>query len=154
RAPEPSRINLSGSQLTQIKVEPVALAPAVDVVNATGTVEFNGDRMARILAPVAGQVQNLRVNVGDIVRQGDVLFELSSREVAAAIGDHLTAHKDLDLAEKTHAMTKDLFDHQAASRISLQQAESELAKTRSRVQQTEEAIRVLGIDVELADREG
>ena len=62
---------------------------AGDVIHATGTVEFNADRMARILSPVAGQVQNLRLNVGDDVRQGETLFSLSSREVAAAVADHL-----------------------------------------------------------------
>ena len=143
----PGRVRLTAEQLAQIRVEPLATAAAPDTISATGAVEFNGDRTARILAPVAGQVQNLRVNVGDVVHQGDVLFELSSREVAATIGEHLASHKDLDLAEKTFAMTKDLFDHQAASRIALQQSENDLAKARARVQQTEEAIRVLGVDV-------
>ena len=75
-----------------------------------------------------------------------MLFVLSSREVAAAIADHLASHKDLELAEKTYAMTKDLFEHQAASRIALQQAESELAKAQSKVLQTEEILQVLGLD--------
>ena len=44
-------------------------------------------------------------------------------------------------------MTKDLYEHQAASRMALQQAESDLAKNRGKVQQTEEAMRVLGLDV-------
>jgi cobalt-zinc-cadmium efflux system membrane fusion protein len=102
--------------------------------------------MARILSPVSGQVQGLRINVGDAVRQGDTLFVLSSREVAAAVADHLASHKDLDLSEKTFAMTKDLFEHQAASRIALQQSENDLAKARAKVAQTEEVLRVLGFD--------
>jgi RND family efflux transporter MFP subunit len=43
-------------------------------------------------------------------------------------------------------MTKDLFEHQAASHMSLQQSESELAKAKARVQQTEEILQVLGLD--------
>jgi len=71
---------------------------------------------------------------------------LSSRDVAAAVADHLSAQKDLDLSEKTFAMTKDLFDHQAASRIALQQSESDLAKAHAKVTQTEEVLRVLGFE--------
>src|SRR5947209_15395168 len=43
-------------------------------------------------------------------------------------------------------MTKDLFDHQAASRISMQQSENDLAKAHAKVAQSEEVLRVLGFD--------
>ena len=42
-------------------------------------------------------------------------------------------------------MTQDLFDHQAASKIALQQALNDLAKARSRVARNEEALRALGL---------
>ena len=148
-ASAPSRdpaVRLDESQRAQIAVEVLSTQPIDDVIHATGTVEFNADRMARILSPVSGQVQSLRLNVGDTVRQGDTLFVLSSREVAAAVAEHLAAQKDLDLSEKTFAMTQDLFDHQAASRISLQQSENDLAKARAKVAQSEEVLRVLGFD--------
>jgi cobalt-zinc-cadmium efflux system membrane fusion protein len=102
--------------------------------------------MARILAPVSGQVARLDARVGDAVRARQVVLLIDSREVAAAIAEHLESHRDLDLAEKTYAMTRDLFDHQAASRIALEQAASELTKARGRVARTEESLRVLGLD--------
>jgi len=145
--PGEARIRLAESQITQITIEELSTQAPGDVIRATGTVEFNGDRMARILPPAPGQVQGLRVTVGDDVRQGDTLFVLSSREVAGAIADHLASHKDLELSEKTYAMTQDLFDHQAASRMSLRQAENDLAKAKAKVAQTEEILRVLGFDV-------
>jgi len=145
------RVVLNAEQFAQVRTETLQPGRQTDVINATGTVEFNGDRTSRILPPVSGQVQNLHANVGDVVRQGDVLFEIRSRDVTAAIGDHLSAHKDLDLSEKTYVMEKDLFEHQAASKIALQQAESDLAKNRQKVQQTEEALRVLGVDVSMVD---
>src|SRR5262249_42774905 len=113
---------------------------------ATGAVEFNADRVAKVLPPVAGQVQDLAANVGDTVRRRNVLFVLSSREVAAAIADHAASRADLEVAEKTFAMTQDLFEHQAASRIALQQSAGELAKAQSKVAQAEEVLHVLGLD--------
>jgi len=141
-----SGVHLTASQLDRVHIEELSADAAAGSLKATGTVEFNADRMAKILPPVSGQVQNLAVKVGDAVRKSDVLFVLSSREVAAAVADHLTSHRDLELAEKTFAMTQDLFEHQAASRIALQQSESELAKARSKVTQTEEVLEVLGLD--------
>ena len=138
-------VRLDMSQLKQVRVEELSTHAPEDTIRTTGTVEFNADRMAKIIAPVSGQVRDLAVNVGDHVSQDGVLFVLNSREVAAAIADHLASHKDLDLAEKTLAMTQDLFDHQAASHMSLQQSENEAAKARARVQQTEEVLQVLGL---------
>jgi cobalt-zinc-cadmium efflux system membrane fusion protein len=150
-AAENPRVRLDPSQLKQVHIEELSTHAPADTIKATGTVEFNADRMARILPPVAGQVQGLTLNVGDPVRKNDVLFILSSREVAAAIADHLAAHKDLDFAEKTFAMTQDLYEHQAASRIALQQSESELAKAKAKVRQSEEVLQVLGLDAEAAE---
>jgi membrane fusion protein, heavy metal efflux system len=141
-----STVRLSTSQLAQVHIEAVSSGTLDSAIRTTGIVEFNADRMARILPPVAGQVRDLAVNVGDTVVKDAVLFVLSSREVAAAIADHRASHKDLELAEKTYAMTQDLFEHQAASRIAQQQAESDLAKAKAKVLQTEEVLQVLGLD--------
>jgi membrane fusion protein, heavy metal efflux system len=145
-APAGHGVHLTASQLAFVHIDQLSADAAAGAIKATGTIEFNADRMAKILPPVSGQVQNLAVNVGDAVRKSDVLFVLSSREAAAAVADHLTSHKDLELAEKTFAMTQDLFEHQAASRSALQQAESELAKARSRVTQADAVLEVLGLN--------
>jgi cobalt-zinc-cadmium efflux system membrane fusion protein len=113
-----------------------------------GKVQFDEDRLARILPPLAGQIVDLRVKVGDVVRKRQPLCAISSREAATAVGEHMESRKDLELAEKTYAMTQDLFDHEAASKIALQQAVNDLAKARSRVARNEEALRVLGLSAE------
>jgi cobalt-zinc-cadmium efflux system membrane fusion protein len=146
-----SGVHLDASQLKQIRIEELSPGSRPSTIKATGTIEFNADRMAKLLPPVSGQVQDLAVNSGDTVRSNDVLFVLSSREAAAAVADHLASHKDLELAQKTFAMTKDLYEHQAASRMALEQSESELAKARSKVKQTEEVLEVLGLDPDAED---
>ena len=57
------------------------------------------------------------------------------------------APRDLDLAEKTLAMTQDLYDHQAASKISLQQAQNDVDKETARLRQSEQSLRVVGVDM-------
>ena len=83
-----------------------------------------------------------------------MLFSIKSREVASLVADYLQSQRDLDLAQKTYDMNKDLFEHQAASRISFQQAENDLAKAKTNVARGEEALRVLGIDPKEAARDG
>jgi cobalt-zinc-cadmium efflux system membrane fusion protein len=139
-------VTLDEAQLQQVRLEELSTKAPDDAIKATGMVEFDGDRTAKLLPPVPGQVQSLSVRVGDAVHKDDVLFVLSSREVAAAVADHLAAHKDVELAEKTHARTQDLFEHQAASRMALEQSEAELGKARSKALQAEESLQAIGLD--------
>src|SRR5213078_3787394 len=107
-----------------------------------------------VLAPLPGQVLDFKLRVGDTVQKDQVLFSIKSREIASLVTDYIESQRDQDLAEKTYNMTKDLFDHQAASRISMQQAESDLAKTKAHVARSDEALRVLGIDPSVAVKDG
>jgi cobalt-zinc-cadmium efflux system membrane fusion protein len=131
--------------LASIKVQAIGEGDSVRALTIAGKVQFDEDRVARVLAPLSGQVVGLHVKVGDTVRRGETLCALSSREAAAAAGEHIESKKDLELAEKNAAMTQDLFEHEAASRIALQQSQNDLAKARARVARTEEALRVLGV---------
>ncbi len=137
--------------MARIKLMPLQKRALTQVLTATGKVQCNEDHMSRVIAPVTGQVLQLSVKVGDSVRKGETLLYLNSREAAAALTEHLESHKDLDLAEKTYVMTKDLYEHQAASGIALQQAESDLAKAKARVARTEETLQVFGLEPSEAD---
>jgi len=136
---------LDDKMLANIRTQEVRSQELPMLLTTTGKVQFNEDRIARVLAPASGQVLSLHVKVGDPVKKGETLFYINSREAAAAITEHLESHKDLQLAEKTHAMTLDLFQHQAASVMAL-------AKARAHVARTEESLRVLGLDVDRSER--
>jgi len=144
----PADLAMDDDALRSIKVEPLVERPVSRTLQVPGKVQFDEDRVAHLLAPLSGQIVNLRAKVGDAVQKGEPLFAINSREAASAVGEHAESHKDLELAEKTSAMTEDLFNHQAASRIALQQAQSDLAKARSRVARNEQALRLLGLNSE------
>jgi len=138
-------VRIDPSMVSALHVETVNLHTVSRILRATGKVQFDESRLSRVLAPVTGQVTGLTASVGDRVRKGDPIFYLNSRDAAVALEDNLVAHHDLDLAEKTLTMTQDLFDHQAASRIALQQAQNDVAKTHLRVDRTEAALAAIGV---------
>jgi cobalt-zinc-cadmium efflux system membrane fusion protein len=144
--PNDAVVVLEAGMMRNIKIEQLKenLLPAT--LTATGKVNFNEDQMARILAPVPGQVITLQARVGDSVAKGQALFYINSRDVAAAISEHLENRKDLELAEKNYALTKDLYEHQAASQVSLQQADSDLAKAKARAARSQNVLQVLGLN--------
>jgi membrane fusion protein, heavy metal efflux system len=147
-AASPADLTLDASALHSIAVETIAEHQVPRTLTVAGKVQFDEDRLAHVLAPLAGQVVDLHVKVGDVVRKGQPLCAISSRDATAVVGEHSESHKDLELSEKTAAMTQDLFDHEAASKIALQQAQSDLAKARARVARNDQALRLLGLQSE------
>jgi len=147
-AASPADLTVDASALHSIAVETIAERQVPRTLTVAGKVQFDEDRLAHVLAPLAGQVVDLHVKVGDVVRKAQPLCAISSRDATAVVGEHSESHKDLELAEKTAAMTQDLFDHEAASKIALQQAQSDLAKARARVARNDQALRLLGLQSE------
>ena len=100
---------MSHRRRTRCEPSPWSRSPSAScrrTLNVAGKVQFDEDRLAHVLAPLAGQVVDLRVKVGDVVQKGQTLCAINSREATAAIGEHVESHKDLELAEKTTAMTR------------------------------------------------
>ena len=96
-------IVLEPEKLSSITVGAVTARELPRSLTLAGKVQFDEDRVARILAPVPGQVVGIHAKVGDVVRKGQTICAISSREAAAAIAEHAESHKDLDLARKTLA---------------------------------------------------
>jgi cobalt-zinc-cadmium efflux system membrane fusion protein len=135
----------------EVRVEAVASTQLSATLKAYGKIQFNEDHTGVVLAPLPGLVSRLSVKVGDGVRKSDPLFMVSSREITAAVGDYIDSRKDLELSEKTFAMTKDLYENHAAAAIALRQAENDQAKARGRVARTMSALKALGVDLQGED---
>ena len=145
---DPDTVEVDQAMLANIRIEAAKEQALPRLLTATGKVQFNEDKTARVLAPLPGQLLDLNLRVGDPVTKDQILFSIKSREVAALVSDYQQSQRDRDLAEKTFNMTKDLFEHQAASKVSYQQAEADLTKAQSQVARSEESLRVLGLDPE------
>src|SRR5436190_16497017 len=72
-------VTLDEPMMKNITVEELKEKSLPQVLTTTGKVQFNEEQMARILAPVSGQVQQLHIKVGDTVKAGAVLFFIHSR---------------------------------------------------------------------------
>ena len=89
-----------------VKVDTVAERSIARTLTVGGKVQFDEDRVAHVLAPLAGQIVDVRVKIGDQVGKGQQLCAIGSRDAAAAAAEHVESHKDLELAEKTSAISE------------------------------------------------
>jgi len=76
----------------------------------TGTVSLNTDRFVRVVSRIPGVVREVRKNLGDTVRAGEVMAVIDSRELADAKGGYLAATERVALTADTFQREKDLWE--------------------------------------------
>ena len=67
-----------------VDVEPVSRAPIVESVSATGEIRYDETRIARLAARANGTVWRVDKQVGDVVREGELLALIDSADVGKA----------------------------------------------------------------------
>ena len=73
---------------TQMKLKAVHSSNVPHVVSLPGTVEADPTRTVDIIPPLTGRLVSIRVNLGDVVKPGQVLAVINSPDLAQAYSDH------------------------------------------------------------------
>ena len=132
----------------------------VEELVAPGKVEFNPNRVSRVLPPVAGRVKRVLVKLGDSVTEGQTVVVIESAEAGLALvgltearAEERPAAVTLARAERDLARLRELNANKAAplKDVVNAEAEVELAKSALGLGQagTEEALHrlePLGLD--------
>src|SRR5262249_33232947 len=84
-----------------IDVRPAIVAPVVETIAGNGEVTYDQTRVARLSSRVAGTVWRVDRQVGDLVKQGDILALIDGAEVGKAKADFLHAFAQVDLKTRT-----------------------------------------------------
>ncbi|MEZ5984607.1 MAG: efflux RND transporter periplasmic adaptor subunit [Hyphomonas sp.] len=146
-----------------VKLDAAAAAEAGIVVIAaeTGTLaetlslpaelRFDADRVARVAAPVSGLVSRLDKGEGDIVRRGERLALLSSRELAELKADFLTAKSAENLAASSLAREERLFADKITSESDLDAARAALVSARVAREAVENKLHAVGVSDAVLD---
>jgi cobalt-zinc-cadmium efflux system membrane fusion protein len=144
----PLRFAPDSPQLRQIRVEPATSVevPLAEVV-APGRLQIDPNRISRLAMPVPGRVASVAVRLGDSVKQGQALLAIESPEVEAAVSEayradavHNQARAELDKARADLSRISDLFEHGAAPKKDVLNAEAELARAQSGLEESAAAV--------------
>lgn len=114
--------------LRTVKVQKERFAPSVDV---SGTVTFNKNRWAQLAARGEGVIGEVKVDVGDEVRAGQVLISLSSPGVSAEQARIASGRARVSAAQAAVEREKGLVAKGISPRQVLEQAEAELSSAQS-----------------------
>ena len=116
-----------------IRTEPVRYRTIVVSAEATGVVE--PVNVVEVKSKASGQINQMTVETGSDVRQGDLLVQLDTRDVdqqyVQAKGDRDAAKSRLDVAMQTRQRQRELFEQRVITEQEFQQglADSSSAQT-------------------------
>jgi cobalt-zinc-cadmium efflux system membrane fusion protein len=139
-------VTLTGAQVKEFGVETGMAGPGklrVEIV-LPGEVTLNADRVGHVVPRVQGVVREVRKNLGDNVRRGEVMAVLESRELADSTAALLAARERVNLAQSNFAREEQLWRKKISAEQDFIQAKIVLAESGIALRNTEQKLRALG----------
>ncbi|WP_437723524.1 efflux RND transporter periplasmic adaptor subunit [Sorangium sp. So ce861] len=116
-AHEEGKVKLSPEALNNARLKILTAGPGkvADTVSLPGEVALNAETLAHVTPRVSGTAREVRKQLGDTVKKGDVLAILDSREFAELQRELLTAKERLELAEANFNREEALWKEKIAA---------------------------------------
>ena len=138
------RVPAAKAQQLGIKVEVARAGILQTSLTLPGTIALNADRQVHVVSRIPGIVQEIRKQLGDAVRAGEVMAVIDSRELADTKAVYLAARERVTLAETTFAREKDLWEKKISPEEDYLKAKQALAEVRIELQVAAQKLRALG----------
>ncbi len=144
-------IPLSAEQILAAGIKVAAVGPGqlAREVSVPGKIVAAADRMAQIVPKVGGTVTEARKNLGDIVKKGEILALIESREMAEAVADYLAAKRAEELALTTFNREKGLWDKKITAEQDYLSARNAHQESKIKLDLSKQKLRALGQDGEI-----
>jgi len=145
-------IDLSDTQLSAVKVEPVAEHDFPRNKEAVGSIDFNEELSVQVFTPYAGRIIGLFASVGDDVKKGQTLFTIDSPDLLSAESTLIAAAGVLQMTTRNLARLKELYTTRAVSQRDFDQGISDQQTAEGNLRAGRDAVRLFGKTNEEIDR--
>jgi cobalt-zinc-cadmium efflux system membrane fusion protein len=137
------KFQVTDTLLNSLLIDTVKEASALSQINLTGSIAPDENKTVKIFPMVSGVAQDVHVQLGDVVSQGQTLAIMKSAEMAGFTKDYISAEADVRSAKRTFESTQDLYKSGLASQKDFEQAQSDYQKA---VAESKRAEAVIGIN--------
>lgn len=134
-----AQINAAG--ITLLKAAPQTIHT---VVTLPGEIRFNEDKTAQVVPLLGGEVQAVLVDIGGMVKRGQVLAVIASTELSDQRSQMLTAEKRLAVARTTFVREKALWEEKISAEQDYIQARQAMQEAEIALNNTQQKLRALG----------
>jgi cobalt-zinc-cadmium efflux system membrane fusion protein len=136
----------------RLVVETVATQPLRRPLDAPAVVEADPARTARVLPPLGGRIVDLKVELGDRVKEGQALAVIDSPDLAQAYDDDARAQSARDLANKAFDRQRGVTGIGAGAEKDLDAAHDTLTQAEAEYRRTQARLKALGQYADVKER--
>ena len=111
------------SLFKSLVIDTVKTSPISDATKFSGVVDFDADKVVNVFPLITGNVQDIKVILGDYVHKGQVLGVIKSAEIANYNSALITAKATVKLTERQLSQQKSLYGSGLASQVDVASAE-------------------------------
>lgn len=143
-------IQLNEIQLTAVKLAKVSQQEFEQSRRAVGTIEFNQNKLVTVFPHYQGRILEARQNLGDFVKEGDILFTIQSPDLLAAVSNLIALSGTSILQRKNLERAKTLVKTNAISQQQADQVTSDQQSAEGAMKVARDNLRTFGkSDVEI-----
>jgi len=148
------QLNSKSIEAANLKSEEVSLRSLKNILQVPGKVRFNENKLAHVGSRVPGKIDEVVVNLGEKVKEGDSLAVIDSTELGTAQSEYLKAKANLLAEEKSYQRAKKLLEGKAISLGEYQKREAEYLNVGAEFKAAEDRLHLLGMSEEEVKRIG
>jgi len=137
-------LELNEKQAGMVKVGAVGTREFAQLKTAVGTIDFNENMLVQVFSQYAGKIQKAFFNIGDDVKQGDVLFTIDSPDLLQAESTLLAAAGVLELQKRTLARATGLLKAGGSAQKDVDQATSDEQTAEGNFKAAKDSVRIFG----------
>jgi len=137
-------VELSEKQAGSIKVGPVASREFAIFKTSVGTIDFNENMLVQVFSQYPGKILKAFYNLGDEVKQGDILFTIDSPDLLQAESNLLASAGVLELQKRTLARVTMLLKAGGSAQKDVDQSTSDEQTAEGNQKAARNAVRIFG----------
>ncbi|MEO6902009.1 MAG: efflux RND transporter periplasmic adaptor subunit [Bacteroidia bacterium] len=130
--------SISETMMANCEFQKVGTEDVKNEIRLFGKIAADNNKMAQVYSIVSGIVKTISIELGDYVKQGQIMASIQSSEVASFQKEKLNALNDLAVAEKNLQVAKDLFQGKLNSEKDVSATERELEKAKAELERINE----------------
>lgn len=135
---------LSDSLVKSVTTAPATFENPSETIKLNGKITPDESKEAKVYAMVSGKIRSVNVELGDFVKQGQVLAVLQSTEVAGISNDVSLAESNVEMAKKNLETQKSLFEGNLATQQDYLAAQIEYKKAQSELNRASQVASITG----------
>lgn len=128
-----------------VTLGPIEMKELTSTIKANGLLSVPNSNKATITSLYGGIIKTINIQVGSIVKKGQVIATIANPEYIQLQEDYLTTNSRITYAEQEFRRQRELFDNDAGAKKNLQSADAELKTLRTKRASLLKQLQMMGI---------